>query len=463
MIDMVYATRMPDRVTLDRAALEELVERGEIDTVLVAFPDQQARLLGKRLTARHFVEHVADHGTHACDYLLACDLEMEPLPGYALASWERGYGDFQVMPDWSTARRLPWLEGTALLLCDVQHESGQAVAEAPRHVLRRQAERAAAQGLHVMLASELECYLFREPFHTAHQKGYRDLARFATYLEDYHLLQGTREEPILRRVRNELTAAGVPFEGTKGEWGRGQTELNLAYAGALEMADRHVLLKHGTKEIAEQMGASVTFMAKPAAAEAGSSCHIHTSVWDPAAQQNLFWSGSGPSPLFQHFLAGQLALARELALFYAPTVNSYKRYQSLSWAPTAITWAHDNRTCGFRVVGHGAAYRSENRLPGADANPYLAFAATIAAGLYGIERKLDLPPPYEGNAYTATGVSRLPTTLREAIGTLERSDAAREAFGDAVVDHYLLTARHEADAYDRAVTDWELARYFERI
>ncbi|MGH2351703.1 MAG: glutamine synthetase family protein [Chloroflexota bacterium] len=462
---------------LNRAALQRLVEQGEIDTVIMAFPDQQGRLLGKRLTGRHFVEHVAADGIHACDYLLTVDVEMEPLPGYRLASWERGYGDFHVVADWTTARCLPWLEGTALLLGDLHHPDGRPVEQAPRQVLRRQVERAAALGLRPRMGSELECYLFRESFASAAAKGFRHLDAFSTYLEDYHLLQGSREEPLLRTIRNHMEAAGIAVEGTKGEWGRGQVELNLAYCDALEMADRHAVFKQGTKEIADQQGASITFMAKPAADAAGSSCHIHASLWDAAGERNLFWKEEagapsdgdiagwreGASPLFEHYLAGQLALARELALFYAPGVNSYKRYQSLSWAPTAVTWGYDNRTCGFRVVGQGLGLRVENRLPGADANPYLAFAATIAAGLYGIERQVPLPPAYEGNAYLARDVPHVPVTLREAIGAWEGSAAARQAFGADVVEHYLLTAQHEAAAFERAVTDWELARYFERI
>jgi glutamine synthetase len=447
-------------MTLDRAALTTAIEGGEIDTVIVAFPDQQGRLLGKRLTGRHFLAHAADAGIEACDYLLTADVEMEPLPGYRLASWERGYGDLRVAPDWGTARRLPWLEGTALLLGDLYHQDGRPVEEAPRQVLRRQVTRAAGRGLTPVLASELECYLFHTSYAAAAAGHFRTLRPASAYLEDYHILQGTREEPLLRRLRNEMAGAGVLMEGTKGEWGRGQTELNLAYTGALEAADRHVLLKHGAKELAGQLGMAVTFMAKPDAAGAGSSCHIHASLWDAAGEQNRF---AAEPALFERYLAGQLALARELALFYAPTVNSYKRYQSLSWAPTAITWGRDNRTCGFRAVGHGPGRRVENRLPGADANPYLAYAATIAAGLYGIERALPLEPAFAGNAYLAAGVPRVPTTLREAIATLEGSAAAREALTAGVVDHYLLSARHEAAAFERAVTDWELARYFERI
>ncbi len=451
---------------LDRLALGAMVDSGEVDTVIVAFPDQQGRLMGKRLVGRHFMDHVADEGVHACDYLLTVDMAMEPLPGYRSASWDRGYGDFIVVPDWGTARLLPWLPGTALILGDPQDGAGDPVGVAPRQVLRRQVERAAASGISLRMASELEAYLFRDTYETAGAKGYRGLSRASRYVEDYHVMQGTREEPVLRRVRNELGRAGVAMEGTKGEWGRGQVELNLAHAPPLEMADRHVLLKHGAKEIAEQQGMSLTFMAKVAPDEAGSSCHVHASAWDLAGDASIFWHGDSstgsPSATFRHFLGGLLALSRELVLMWAPTVNSYKRYQSLSWAPTAITWGHDNRTCGFRVVGRGRSFRLENRLPGADANPYLAFAALIGAGLHGIERQIEPPPAFEGNAYGATLGNRLPATLREAADAFEGSAAVREILGDAVLDHYALTARHEADAYDRAVTDWEMARYFEQ-
>ena len=456
---------------LDRIALEALVATGEIDTVIVAFPDQQGRLVGKRLTGKHFVHHVADEGIHACDYLLTVDMAMEPLPGYRSASWNRGYGDFTVRPDWGTARRLPWLPGTAMILGDPHEATGRAVAVAPRQVLRAQVVRAAAAGLRFQMASELEGYLFKETFETAAVKGYRNLGRASRYLEDYHLLQGTREEPVLRRLRNEMGAAGVPMEGTKGEWGRGQVELNLEHTDPLEMADRHALLKHGAREIAEQQGMALTFMPKVAPDEAGSSCHVHASAWDASGIDNVFWDDAhgatdptkgGPTDTFRHFLAGQLALARDLSVLFAPTINAYKRYQSLSWAPTAITWGHDNRTCGFRVVGRGRSFRIENRLPGADANPYLAYAAMIGAGMYGIAHRLELAPAFDGNAYAATDLPRLPTTLREAFQALEGSAIAREVLGDEVVDHYALTARHEADAYDRAVTDWEMVRYFEQ-
>lgn len=458
---------------LDRAALERLIESGEIDTVILGFPDQQGRLMGKRLTGSHFREHAATEGTHACDYLLTVDMEMEPQPGYELANWERGYGDFHIVPDWSTTRRLPWLAGTALILGDPHHADGRPVEQAPRAILRRQVERAAALGFHAQLGSELECFLFRDPYPT--DGSYRNLRPFSAYLEDYHLFQGSREEPILRTIRNQMGGAGIAVEGTKGEFGRGQVEINLRYGDPLAMADAHTIFKQGAKEIADAQGCAITFMAKPNAAEAGSSCHIHMSLWDGSGDHNVFWdpaAGSGhsghgerggPSELFGHFLGGQIALARALSLFYAPTVNSYKRYQSRSWAPTAIAWARDNRTCGFRVVGEGRSFRVENRIPGADTNPYLAFAAMIAAGLHGVERRLPLPPERSGDLYAARDIPGPPTSLREAITLWEECAELRELFGAAVADHYLLTARHEQAAFDRAVTDWELARYFERI
>ena len=357
---------------------------------------------------------------------------------------------------------MPWLPGTALLIGDAHFADGRVVEVSPRAILRAQIAEASKLGWRLKVASELEGYLFGDSYAEADAKGYRGVRRVSRYLEDYHIFQGTREEPILRPLRNHMEAAGVPMEGTKGEWGRGQVELNLAYADALEMADRHVILKHGAREISEQQGGSITFMAKYGPDEAGSSCHIHASAWDLSGTSNLFWS-DGPSDLFGQFLAGQLALANEFALFFAPTVNSYKRYQSLSWAPTAITWGRDNRTCGFRVVGHGASFRFENRLPGADVNPYLAFASTIGAGLYGIRHGLKLSDPFSGNAYEGVVGNRLPGTLREAISSLRQSNIAREVLGEQVVAHYLLTATHEADAYDRAVTDWERTRYFEQV
>jgi glutamine synthetase len=457
---------MPGR--LDRKTLEALVRKGEIDTVLTVFPDGYGRLLGKRLTGRHFLEHGLDDGVHACIYLFTVDMEMEPLPGFALTSWERGYGDMKMVADLGTLRRIPWLDKTALVFCDVYSEDGEPVEEAPRWVLKRQIARAAAQGYVVKTAAELELYCFRETFEEARAKRYQGLTPFSTYLEDYHIFQTTKEEPLVRAIRNGMEAADVPVETSKGEWGRGQEEINLVYAEALEMADRTALYKHGAKEIAHLHGCSLTFMAKYDMRAAGSSFHLHSSLWDKGGRKSLFAAnGKSPKaslpPLFGHWLAGQMAMARELAYFYAPGVNSYKRYQSGSFAPTRVAAGWDNRTCGFRLCGEGSAFRVENRIPGADANPYLAFAATIAAGLHGLGAKLKTPRLYEGNAYEDATLSQVPKTLREAIAELERSKIARAAFGDRVLDHYLHAARLEQQAFDQVVTDYELIRNFERI
>jgi glutamine synthetase len=462
---------MPGR--LDARSLESLVRSGDIDTVLTVVPDGYGRLLGKRVVGRHFVEHVLEHGVHACIYLFTVDMEMEPLPGFTLTSWERGYGDMKLVPDLDTLRVIPWLPRTALVFCDVySDEDGAPIEEAPRWVLKRQVERATTQGYVVKTAAELELYCFRETFEQARARRYQNLTPVSDYLEDYHILQTTKEEPLVRAIRNGMEAADVPVETSKGEWGRGQEEINLAYADALEMADRTVLYKHGAKEIAHAQGCSLTFMAKADMGAAGSSFHLHSSLWDRGGARPLFAprAANGKpngraawTPVFGHWLAGQMAMARELAYFYAPGVNSYKRYQSGSFAPTRIAAGWDNRTCGFRLCGEGASFRVENRIPGADANPYLAFAATIAAGLHGLQHKLKPPKPYEGNAYEDATLPQVPKTLREAIGELERSKAARAALGDRVVDHYLHAARLEQQAFDQAVTDWELMRYFERI
>ena len=458
---------MPGRLALKQ--LEQLIRKGEVDTVLTVFPDTFGRLMGKRVVGSYFLDHVADEGAHACIYLFTVDMEMEPLPGFKLTSWERGYGDMKVVPDLGTLRLLPWLPKTALVFCDVYTEEGEPIEEAPRWVLKRQVERAAAQGFVVKTAAELELYCFTESFEGARAKRYHNLTPVASYLEDYHILQTTKEEPLIRAIRNGMEGADVPVETSKGEWGRGQEEINLRYAEALEMADRAALYKHGAKEIAHLMGSAVTFMAKYDMGAAGSSFHLHSSLWDKTGRRALFaatGSGAPPrggSPLFGHWLAGQLALARELAYFYAPSVNSYKRYQSGSFAPTRIVAGWDNRTCGFRLCGAGQALRVENRIPGADANPYLAFAATIAAGLHGLASRLKAPKLYEGNAYEDATLPQVPKTLREAIAELERSKIARAAFGERVVEHYLHTARLEQQAFDQAVTDWELMRNFERI
>ncbi len=453
---------MPDRV--DPRGLEALIRKGEVDTVLTVFPDHLGRLMGKRVVGRYFLDHVLEDGVHACIYLFTVDMEMEPLPGFTLTSWERGYGDMKAVPDLATWRLVPWLPKTALVFCDVYTEEGNPIEEAPRWVLRRQVERAAAQGLLVKTASELELYLFRESFDEARAKRYQGLTPVSGYLEDYHILQTSKEEGLVRAIRNHMEAARVPVEFSKGEWGKGQEEINLRYAPALEMADRHVLYKHGAKEIAWQQGASVTFMAKYDMGAAGSSCHIHSSVWDRAGRKSLFAApGRQGTPLFRQWLAGQVAMARELALFYAPTINSYKRYQAGSFAPTRIAAGWDNRTCGFRLCGEGPSFRVENRIPGADANPYLAFAATIAAGLHGVAKALEPPALYEGNAYEDAALAQVPKTLREALDEFEKSRVAKDAFGPRVVAHYLHHGRLEQQAFDQAVTDWELIRHFERI
>lgn len=457
--------------------LEELVadvRAGRIDTVVVAMVDMQGRLMGKRVTGRFFVEEVAGHGLHACSYLLGCDVEMEPLPGYRLTSWDTGYHDVRLQPDLSTLRRLPWLERTALVLCDVVDDSGAPLPESPRSILRRQVDRARERGLLPMVASELEFYVFRDTYESARAKHYHDLVTYGGYIEDYHILQGTKEEWLIGTIRNALESAEVPVEFSKGEWGPGQHELNLHYTTPVEMADRHTLLKHAAKEIAALHQVAVSFMAKWRADLAGSSCHLHSSLWDLDGQHNLFWEDGaeplGMSALFRHYLGGQIAAARQLAYFFAPYINSYKRYTAGTFAPVVLAWGHDNRTCGFRVVGRGQGLRLENRIPGADVNPYLAFAATLAAGLWGIDHRVEPPEMFKGNAYQAERSSRggpaphrVPGSLREAIAELEQSEIAREAFGDRVVEHYLHTARLEQDAYDRAVTCWELARNFERI
>jgi glutamine synthetase len=438
--------------------LRELVATGEIDTVVVAFTDMQGRLLGKRLHGEFFVEETeAGHPVEGCNYLLALEMEMDPVPGYAIASWEQGYGDFAMRPDMSTLRRIPWLDATALVLADVEWHDGSPVQPSPRQVLRAQMERAAALGFTPMVGSELEFYLLKETYAEAHAKDYTGLTPSVPYILDYHILATTYDEPLLRAIRNGMHAAGMRVETSKGEAWPGQQEVNFRFADAVTMADNHVIYKNGAKEIAYLHGCSVSFMAKPFEDWIGNSCHIHSSLFrgDEAAFAD-------DDALFGRWLAGQIACAKELAVFFAPTINSYKRYAAGSWAPTTLAWGNDNRTCGFRVVGHGAARRVETRIPGGDVNPYLAFAAMIASGLHGIEGELEAPPPLQGNAYESDA-DRFPATLREAVSVLEESTMARAAFGDQVVDHYLTYARTEQRLFDRFVTDWERRRYFERI
>ncbi len=443
--------------------LASLVRAGKIDTVLVAAPDALGRLMGKRFTAPYFLKSVVRHSTHGCNYLLTVNMEMDPMDGFKLASWDQGYGDFEMRPDESTLRVLPWQPGTALVLCDFHHHNGSRVEEAPRSVLRRQLERLAGEGYSCGIASELEFYLFNQNYHAAFQAGYRDLAPSSDYRIDYHTMQPTRDEDLMRAARNQMTGAGIPVECSKGEWGRGQHEINFTYDAPLPMADMHVVFKQGLKEMAEQRGKSVSFMAKYSAGEAGSSCHIHISLWQGG--RNLFWDrskGEG-STLFRHFLGGLMKYSPELCYCYAPTVNSYKRYQSGSWAPTKMAWSTDNRTVGFRIVGHGNGFRIENRMPGADANPYLAFAGMLAAGMAGVREQLDCGAAYVGNAYVDPQLQALPASLGTAASLLEGSAVAREAFGSDVVDFYTHTARLEAQAFADAVTDWERLRYFEQI
>ncbi|HEX6662575.1 MAG TPA: glutamine synthetase family protein [Gaiellaceae bacterium] len=442
-------------LTLDE--LRQDVENGSIDTVVVAFTDMQGRLMGKRVHAEYFLEeNVADHGVEGCNYLLALDIEMDPIPGYSIASWDQGYGDFGMKPDLATLRRIPWLEGTALVLCDVVWHDGSPVVPSPRQVLKAQVERAREAGFEPMIGSELEFYLLRETFAEAHAKHYLDLTPSVPYILDYHVLATTYDEPLLRQIRNGMHGAGIRVESSKGEAWPGQQEVNFRFADAVSMADNHSVYKNGAKEIAYLNGCSITFMAKPDHAWIGSSCHIHASLWRDG--ENAF---PGDSQLFEQFLAGWIACARELAVFVAPTINSYKRYTAGSWAPTTLAWGHDNRTCGFRIVGHGAAQRIETRIPGGDVNPYLAFAALIAAGLHGIEHGLPLPPALEGNAYESDA-ERFPSTLRDAVDALEHGTMARGALGDEVVDHYLNYGRTEQRLFDQVVTDYERERLFER-
>jgi glutamine synthetase len=440
--------------------VEELradVESGGVDTVIAAFTDMQGRLMGKRLHADFFLEELdSGHEVEGCNYLLALEMEMDPVPGYAIASWERGYGDFGLRPDLATIRRIPWHEATVLVLCDVEWHDGNPVAPSPRQVLRAQVEHARGMGYEPMFGSELEFFLFRETFVEAHAKHYRDLTPSVPYILDYHILAAGYDEPFLRQVRNSMAAAGMRVESSKGEAWPGQHEINFRYADALKTADDHVVFKTGLKTLANQHGMSVTFMAKPDHTWVGSSCHIHSSLW--RGSESAF---AGESDEFKHYLAGQIACAAELAIFFAPAVNSYKRYAAGSWAPTTLAWGYDNRTCGFRIVGHGSALRAETRIPGADANPYLAFAALLAAGLYGVEEKLELGPGFEGNAYESD-VQRFPHTLRDAIDALDKGTVARRLLGDEVVDHYLNYARTEQRLFDEVVTCYERERMFER-
>ncbi|MEY9489718.1 glutamine synthetase [Streptomyces calvus] len=444
--------------------LHALVAGGEIDTVVLAFPDMQGRLQGKRFAARFFLDEVLEHGTEGCNYLLAVDADMNTVDGYAMSSWERGYGDFAMHADLATLRRVPWNEGTALVIADLAWDDGSPVVAAPRQILRRQLDRLAELGLTAQVGTELEFIVFKDTYEQAWDAGYRGLTPANQYNIDYSVLGTGRIEPLLRRIRNEMAGAGLTVESAKGECNPGQHEIAFRYDEALVTCDQHAVYKTGAKEIAAQEGVSITFMAKYNERE-GNSCHIHLSLADADGTNVMAGTAQEPggmSELMRHFLAGQLAALREFSLLYAPHINSYKRFQPGSFAPTAVAWGRDNRTCALRVVGHGRSLRFENRLPGGDVNPHLAVAGMVAAGLYGVEHKLELPDPCPGNAYTA-GFAHVPTTLREAAELWENSAIAEAAFGDEVVAHYRNMARVETDAFDAAVTDWELRRSFERM
>ena len=452
---------MPGNLTLDD--LTALVDAGEIDTVIMAQIDMQGRLMGKRFHARHFLDSGVNE-THSCNYLLTVDMEMEPVPGFKSASWEKGYGDYTMKPDLSTLRRIPWLEGTALVLCDLlDHHSHAEVPVSPRAILKRQIARLDAMGFEAVMASELEFYLFRESFEEATAKGWRGLTPISAYNEDYHVFQTTKEEDVMRALRNGLYGAGVPVENSKGEAWAGQEEINVRYAPALTAADDHTITKNAAKEIAWKAGRSVTFMAKYDYAAAGSSCHVHQSLWRKDGTPAFPGDEDGMSPLMRSYLAGLLAHASEFTLLLCPNINSYKRFQAGTFAPTKAIWSRDNRTAGYRIVGEGTkASRIECRVGGADLNPYLAFAGLIAAGIAGIEGGYALEPEFRGDAYAAKRVREIPGTLRDAAKAFRKSAMLKEAFGEAVVEHYAHAADWEQVEYDRRVTDWEIARGFER-
>jgi glutamine synthetase len=445
---------------LDLETLRSEVDAGRIDTVLIAMTDMQGRLQGKRLTASHFLDEVVEHDAEGCNYLLAVDVDMNTVEGYAMSSWERGYGDFVFKPDLETLRVVPWQEGTALAMCDLEWEDATPVVASPRQILKRQLERLSERGLEAFVGTELEFLVFMDTYEEAWRKRYRDLEPANYYNVDYSLLGTARIEPLLRRIRNSMAGAGLAVENAKGECNFGQHEINFKFDRALATADGHAIYKNGAKEIAAQEGYSISFMPKFDERE-GNSCHIHLSLRGEDGTP-VFADGHGFSKTFESFIAGQLACLREFTLFFAPNINSYKRFAVGSFAPTAVAWGKDNRTCSMRVVGHGSSLRVENRLPGGDVNPYLAIAAMIAAGLHGMDNELPLEDEMAGNAYEADK-PHVPTNLREARDLFANSAVAREAFGEEVVEHYLNMARVEIEAFEAAVTDWERYRSFERI
>jgi glutamine synthetase len=447
--------------------LREQAQSGTVDTVVTAFTDMQGRLIGKRIEISYFLDEVVGHGIEGCDYLLALDMEMDPVPGYEMANWEKGYGDFAIKPDLATLRTIPWLDRTALVLCDVVDHHGDPVPASPRQVLIAQYERAHEMGFTTLMASELEFYLYKQSYAQAHEQDYRDLRPTIPYILDYHILATTMDEGVVGQIRRGMQRAGIPVEFTKGEAWYGQHELNMRYADAITAADRHAIYKNGVKEIAFLNGVSATFMAKPSEKDIGSSCHIHSSLVesesDPTRPRSTFVDDAGEeTDTFRHYLGGMRAHVRELALFLAPSINSYKRYAAESWAPTSVSWGRDNRTCGFRVVGGGQSRRAECRIPGADVNPYLSYAALLAAGLDGIANRIDPGPELKGNAYEAAEAEPFPSTLREAVELWEGSEFAKSAFGEAAWGHYLNYGQTEQRLFDQVVTDYERRRMFER-
>jgi glutamine synthetase len=452
-------TRARGRLTLEELRAE--VDAGRVDTVLVAIADMQGRLQGKRMAATHFLDEVVEHHAEGCNYLLAVDVDMNTVSGYAMSSWDKGYGDFVFRPDLATLRRVPWHEATALVMCDLEWEDGTPVVASPRQILRRQLAELADRGWQALVGTELEFIVFRDSYEEAWRKGYRGLEPANAYNVDYSLLGTARIEPLLRRIRNSMAGAGLTVESAKGECNYGQHEIAFRYAEALATADGHVIYKNGAKEIAAQDGCSLTFMSKYDERE-GNSCHIHLSIRSLDGEPVMAGPHHQLTELGRQFVAGQLACLRELTLFLAPNVNSYKRFAKGSFAPTAVAWGRDNRTCALRLVGQGLSLRLENRVPGGDVNPYLAISAIVAAGLHGIDKGLALEDGFVGNAYDSDKPT-VPATLREARDLFAQSEVARQAFGPDVVDHYGNMARVELDAFDAAVTDWERYRGFERL
>ncbi|MDH5559808.1 MAG: glutamine synthetase family protein [Deltaproteobacteria bacterium] len=445
--------------------LKKTVKENRIDTVIIAFTDIYGRFLGKRCDAEFFIEEVAENGSHACDYLLTADMDMEPVAGFEFSNWEKGYGDFHLVPDFQTLRVVSWHEKTALVICDLYRDE-VLLPVAPRSILKNQLTRLSELNYEAKAASELEYYLFKNSYENASKQGFQSLEPAGWYIEDYHILQASRQENFHGLTRRHLRDSGVPVENTKGEWGKGQHELNIRYSELLEMSDRHVILKQCLKEVADQQDASVTFMAKYDHKQAGSSCHIHVSLWQEG--KNAF-SGEGHlgpvkcSNHFRWFLGGWMKHVPEMMLLYAPTINSYKRYLSGSWAPTKIAWSYDNRTAGFRIVGKGGSLRIECRIPGADCNPYLVYAAAIASGLDGIKNQIEPPSIFDGDLYHAKDQPALPETLEEALERFEKSGFVGEAFGEKIKNHLAHFYRNELRSYQRTVSDWERQRYFEQI